>query len=419
MLGACSKQAGSSKGTDEPIKLTFWAGNGIVTADEVTMPESEWFITKSIARFKATHPNVDIELVVIPANDEMIAQFRAATLAKSGPDAAVFMNGPTLLSIKSGLLELTRHITDDDRTKIVGWDTVAEDMDATKAIWGIPFGGQSIVGFAYNRSLIAKAGLDFDNRPPRSIPEFYTALDKIKTAGILPMHMDESYPGLILYNLVLWWVQQTRHAGIFAHNKGLTKYSDDKGFRFMLEEYKKFYQNGWLNQDTATSADEANVFLQGGSAIHYFGNWDIENFRNALGDDFGIMPTPSFLESEHGKDTVVGGVGAALGVSNFSNNPDMAVEFCKHLMSRDELTEYLKVLYGIPARIDISAEDMGRNQDPLFEKMVSWAADIYYWPDNCMDADYQTVFYDLPSQVLVGNMTVDEFIRRMDAVKEE
>jgi maltose-binding protein MalE len=328
------------------------------------------------------------------------------------------MNGPSLLSVKSGLLELTRYITAEERRTIVGWDTVAEDMDAAKAIWGIPFGAQSVPGFAYNRSLIARAGLNFDANPPRSIPDFYAALDQIKNAGILPMHMDESYPGLILYNLILWWVQQARHTGIIAHNNGTARYADDEGFRFMMEEYKKFYQNGWLNRDTATSADGENVFLQGGSAIHYFGAWDIENFRSVLGDDFGIMPTPSFLPSEYGKNTAVGGVGAAIGVSNFSRYPDMAVEFAKHLMSKYELTEYLKVLYGVPARTDITAADLGRDNDPLFQEMVSWAADIYFWPDNCMDSDYQSIFYDLPNQVLVGNMTVDEFIRRMDAVKE-
>ena len=72
----------------------------------------------------------------------------------------------------------------------------------------------------------------------------------------------------------MWWEQLSGLDGILAHTDEQVSFADDEGFKFMMNEYKKFYDNGWLNKDTATSTDNYNVFLQGGSALHtlYFGD---------------------------------------------------------------------------------------------------------------------------------------------------
>ena len=112
------------------------------------------------------------------------------------------------------------------------------------------------------------------------------------TQAFSPCTSDESYPGLLLYCLSMWWEQLSGLDGILAHTDEQVSFADDEGFKFMMNEYKKFYDNGWLNKDTATSTDSYNVFLQGGSALHtlYFG--DYETYHEALGDDFGMLPVP-------------------------------------------------------------------------------------------------------------------------------
>ena len=386
----------------------------MIRPNELKEGQETWYISQAIERFRELHPNVTIEINAYNDNAQLMNDFKAATRAGYGPDIACFVNGPALISLKDGLLPLNDYLDDDLRTKVVGWETCAEGMNADNTIYGMPYLGQSVACFAYNKLLVKQAGLDFEANPPRTIDEFYAALDAIRDAGIQPLHLDESYPGLLLYCLGMWWEQFSGLDGILAHTDEQVSFADDEGFKFMMNEYKKFYDNGWLNKDTATSTDNYNVFLQGGSALHtlYFG--DYETYHEALGDDFGMLPVPTADESLIDTDTAVGGVGAALGVSNFSENPDMAVEFVKFLLSRDEMVSMYTKNTAIPIRTDITAADIGRTDDLYFAQAVEMAGGLYFWPDNCLSADVVNIYCSLPCQVLVGNMSLDELTRAMD-----
>ena len=101
-------------------------------------------------------------------------------------------------------------------------------------------------------------------------------------------------------------------------------------------------------------------------------------------------------------------------MSNFSENPDMAVEFVKFLLSRDEMVSMYTKNTAIPIRTDITAADIGRTDDPYFAQAVEMAGGLYFWPDNCLSADVVNIYCSLPCQVLVGNMSLDELTRAMD-----
>ena len=415
LLGAMAASAGLA---EEKITLSLWSVNQM-SVDDLKKPSEEWYVTKAIERFQVDHPNVEVEVSPYVDNAQVLNDFKAAMLAGYGPDVVVFMSGPSFTDVSDGLVPLNDYLDEDLLENIVGWETTAEGMDASKTIYGIPYAGQSVVCFAYNRSLIAQAGLDFDNNPPRTVEEFYAALDTIRDAGILPIHSDESYPVLLLYNLGMWWEQISGVDGILAHYTEGTSFTEDEGFLTMMEEYKKFYDNGWINEDTATSADEFNVFLQGGSALNPIGVWDLENFSAALGDDLGLLAIPTWDESMVDVDTAVGGIGAALAVSSFSPHKEEAIEFAKFLVSHDEMVEYYKANPSVPARKDITAEDIGLADDPLFARMVGMAGGTYYWPDNCLSPDAANVYYQFPCQVLVGNMTALELAEMLDEAMED
>lgn len=322
---------------EEPITLTLWTCNDMVRGAEMKLPQEEWYITQAIDRFCEQHSNVTIEMTPYNDNAQVMNDFKASMIAGSGPDVVCFMNGPTLISLKDGLASLNDYIDDEMRMDIVGWDTCAEGMNADNTIYGMPYGGQSVACFAYNKSLVKQAGLDFEANAPRTLEDFYAALDVIKEAGIQPMHMDESYPGLLLYSLGMWWEEQSGLSGIIAHTDEGAPFTEDEGFYFMMEEYKKFYENGWLNQDTATSAEGLNVFLQGESAVHTLFFGEADTYEESLGEDFGMLAIPTTKEDMISKETAIGGVGAALAVSNFSKNQDMAAEFIKFLLSKEEI----------------------------------------------------------------------------------
>lgn len=398
----------------EPVTLTLWSCNDMVSVDELQKSQDQWYITAAIERFCDAHPNVTIEIASYNDNAQVMNDFKAATIAGSGPDVVCFMNGPSLISLKDGLLPLNDYIDDELRSKVVGWETCAEGMNDENVIYGMPYGGQSVACLAYNKSLVAQAGLDFENDAPRTVEAFYAAMDAIKEAGILPIHSDESYPIMLLYVLGMWWEELSGLDSILAHTDEGALFAEDEGFLYMLEQYRKFYENGWINEDTATSADQQNVFLSAGCAMYPVFYSDLYAYREVLGDDLGVLAVPTTQEDMVDTKTAVGGVGASLGVSNFSENTDIAVEFIKFLLSRDEMIEYYKASPRVPIRTDITAEDIGVTDDELFQISTEMSAGIYYWPDNCLSTDAGNIYYSLPAQVLVGNMTAMELAEMMD-----
>ena len=85
-----------------------------------------------------------IEINAYNDNAQLMNDFKAATRAGYGPDIACFVNGPALISLKDGLLPLNDYLDDDLRTKVVGWETCAEGMNADNTIYGMPYCGQSV-----------------------------------------------------------------------------------------------------------------------------------------------------------------------------------------------------------------------------------------------------------------------------------
>lgn len=406
--------------TDEPVTLKIWATNVMISTKENKLPEEEWYLTGAMARYKELHPNVEFEVTNYGTDNNTLANdFKAATLAQNGPDVLSPVSGPTMLSFSEGLLPLNDYLDDSYLNNILGWNVCSEDMDETKNIYGIPYSGQNICGFAYNKTLIKNAGLDFENNPPRTLEEFYAALDAIKATGVTPICADEGTdPLLALYDLVLWWEQKTGLQGLVDHTFGDSKYVDDEGFIFFLNEYKKFYENGWVNEDVSTCAESEARFLNGDCALKAFGSGSVLNFREALGDDLGVIAIPSAIPEDVDKNTSVGGVGACLAVSKFSKNQEVAVDFIKFLTSKDEFIKYYSTKGSIPVRSDITAEELNRT-DPLYPFLNEMAKDVYYWPDNCMSQDAANVFYAQLNQVLVGKLAPEELARMLDEAQED
>lgn len=404
--------------SEKEVTLSFWITANLESSSELELPEEDRYLHQAISRFQASHPNVNIEVTNYGDSTTLLNNYKAAVLAGEGPDMIQIFSGPTLLPLMDSFVALNDYLDEDHLNNMVGWETCADNMDVNSTIFAIPCSGQSVVCLAYNKSLVSAAGLDFEANPPRTIEEFYSAMDAIKATGVTPFHCDESWPELVLYDLGLWWTQKTGIDGMLAHNLENVPYAEDEGFLFMLEEYQKFYQNGWINKDTATSADEASIFLQGGSALHPFGLWSLADYREALGDDLGIIPIPSAIEEDVDKLTAVGGCGACMAVPNFSENQDIAVEFLMFLSSKDEMVEFYKQRVAIPLRTDITAEEIGQGDDPLYAKCVQMADSIYYYPDNCISSDAAAVYYKMLCQVLVGNMTPMELALEMDNAQE-
>lgn len=412
--GETASQAETGGETSQPqedVTLTWWVAN-TVTADEQKLPQDEWYITKCIERFEEANPGTHVKFTLQTDGMQTIQDFKAAVVAGNGPDIVEMFSGPNMLSVSEGLLPLNDYITEEDRANIVGWNTVSEDMDDSKAIYAYPYPSQSAVMIGYNKQILSDCGYDLEANPPQTIEELESIFAAVRDKGYLPIHTDEAFPITFYYMFAYGWVQGTGTDGIYAHTKDKTSYLDDEAFMRMLNKYSTWYSEGFFNEDAATSADAINAFLQGECAFYCVGLWDFPTCTETMGDNFNIIPIPSFEKG--GEPGIVGGIGSGLAVANYTQHPDLAVKLVQHITSKEEMKEFYQVAPGIPMRTDVTVEEIGLADDPLYTKAIALRSNIVYWADNVMSAEAASTFSQFASQVLVGNMTAEDLARQMD-----
>ena len=397
----------------EKIKLSFWAGD-IVGPDEQKLSQDQWYIAKAIKRFEQANPDITVEFTVEPDSLQAHQTFKAAAMAKNGPDAAEFWSGMYLFALKDALTVLDGKVPKEDLDNITGWNAVRENFKPDGAILGYPNTGPSVCCFYYNKKLVKAAGLDFDSNPPRTADDFLAALEKIKATGVIPIVSDEgNSPSMIYYVTNYWWCSVTGVDGIQAHNRGETKFADDKGLLQALKFYRTLYEKGYINKDTLSSKDSQNRFLQGKAAMIPDGSWAIDTYQKVLGDDVGAIIPPNMPNATI-KDKTIGGSGGCFSVANYTKYVDQAVKFLSFLDSKPELIEYMKTSSCLPLRKDIAPEEVGWDKDALHKQFYNWSLNTIYWVGNSTNSAAMSQLIKFAPIVLVGKMKPEELLAKMD-----
>lgn len=89
------------------------------------------------------------------------------------PDIFITLSGRYLENFDGLLLPLNDMLSDDLIETVIGWDTVT---DGDGNILGVPAAGCDGTYISYNKELIEKAGLDFENSPPQTMDWSYVKI---------------------------------------------------------------------------------------------------------------------------------------------------------------------------------------------------------------------------------------------------
>jgi raffinose/stachyose/melibiose transport system substrate-binding protein len=403
----------------EPVKLTIWvpARDAYIGPDEQKKAQEEWYISQAFRRFEKANPGVTVELVVQPDAVASHQLFKAAAVAGNAPDVGVLWSGQYLFGIKDAIRPIDDLVPKADLENLVGWETVREDFKPDGKILGYGAYSVTLCFIFYNKELVAKAGLDFEANPPRTLPEFDAALEKIKGSGVLPMVFDESFPWFNLQVAVYWWYQLSGPERIIKDCLAEEKFSEDQGLLKMLEYYHSLWKKGYVNRDAATSTDYWAKFLQGKAAMTAGITQTIPEAIAALGEDkVGVIALPEMdPSSPYATGRVVGGTGGGVVVSNNSKHPELAVKLISFLCSKAETLELLKHQAFVPIRKDITPAEMGFAPGSVQEKMFSYKDKYIYFVDNILTPGVVDEYYKLVPLVLVGKMTPMQFAQALDA----
>ena len=186
-LSACgsgsenSQDQNSTENDGEPVELVLWHPASFVYGDGEQKPE-DTFAGQAIAQYEKEH-NVKITIVSQP-QDNFDNLFKAANIAKNGPDIVWLWPGSMTVDYAPFLLPLNDYLTDDIIDSHFGWELASEGYNSENTIYGIPFTSYIYVMY-YNKALFQEAGLAEDDIP-ETWDEFLEVCETLKQAGITP-----------------------------------------------------------------------------------------------------------------------------------------------------------------------------------------------------------------------------------------
>ena len=408
----------------EQQKLTIWINwrDSFIGPNEQQLPQDQWYISQAIKRFEDANPGVSIELVIQADAYAAHQMFATAAIAGNAPDIGNFWSGGFTFPLKDAITPITDLIPAADKEQILGWNTTTLDFKEGNPILGYPTPDNQMCVIIYNKKIIQEVGLDYEADPPRTMERFYADMEKIKNAGYLPMAADEGgvdgYAYYFFQGPAYWWAQQNGIDPILAEDRGEAKFADDKALIAALNAYHEIYAKGYMNQDTATSTDSWNKFLQGEVGMIVRVNTFIKDAQDALGEEnVGVIIPPEISDTAKIKNGTIGGPGQDLVVSINSKYPETAVKFMSFLNSKAEVLELNKFQTKVPVRTDVTAEDLGLAPGSPGAKINEYAKNYIYWVDNSLSANVINEFNKMLPLVLTGKMTPEELAAQLDKVK--
>lgn len=400
----------------EETVLKVWVAPALVSEEEQKMKQEDWYVSRVAQKFEAENPGVKIEFTVVPDQSAAHQTFKAAASTDSGPDIANLWSGQSIFAMEDVIMDISDYIPAEDKELIQGWETVTVGFEDGGAILGYPVSGNEICGMLYNRQILAEAGLDFDNDPPKTLDEFIEDMGKIKDAGYLPIAAgDDGWNGSYFFGFASLWAQQEGNARVASDSTGETKFADDAAFKESYRFANELYSKGYINEDYLTSPDFNELFLNGEAAMVITGNYMVATASDALGiENLGFCGFPDVSEDALNKDTCIGGPGQCMVVSKQCKNPELAVKFLSFLDNKENHIDLLKGLSKLPLRTDVSLEEVGMADALVYQQIVDLSNRYTFWADNSMVPEVNAEMQKLGGLAITGKMSVDEMADKLD-----
>lgn len=201
----------------------------------------------------------------------------------------------------------------------------------------------------YNKDIIEEAGVDM---PLKNFDEFLNACEKVKDVGYTPLALGttgaQKFWHLTLFNAIL-----AREDREFLRDylvNGKINPADSEEIRLALEDFKKLFTKGYVNEDySALSWDEAgDLLVEGKAAFNVMGDWQKGHLQAK-----GLEPGVDF-----GRQVFPGGQGKLLihfdsfGVAKGAPHPQATEKWIEFLSTTKAETSFCPIKGASPPRKD-------------------------------------------------------------------
>jgi raffinose/stachyose/melibiose transport system substrate-binding protein len=363
--------------------------------------------------YMAEHPNVTIEINV-QENEAFKAALQTNLQAGDVPDIFQSWGGGGLREqVDAGLVQ-------DITSLSAPWIDQLEPgalsmMEVDGKLYGVPW-DLGIVGFWYNKTLFANAGID---APPATWAELLEDVQTLKDAGITPIALGagDKWPAMFWYAYLALRIggADVMQQAAIDHN------FNDPAFLEAGQKLEELigldpFQPGFLAAPWDGPDGQAAVIANSQAAMHLMGHW-APGTQQANGPDLaatgelGWFPFPS-VEGGAGDpdDAFGGGNGYAVG----RDAPPEAVDFLQYLTSVD----VARRLGATGARLPVTVGSEDSITDPNLADVIAGRGKAPYvqlYLDQAYPPEVGAAVNDVIQTLFAGTGTPQDVVDAVNA----
>jgi alpha-1,4-digalacturonate transport system substrate-binding protein len=368
-------------------------------------------------RFEKENPDIKVVLDVVAFKDLHTTLTAQAEVDKA-PDLARETEPQRFYG---KLLDLTPHIKDAKSYSSVYAQALLDVLAGPNQgqLTGIPLDFTSSGPFV-NVSLFKKAGVEIpsDKRDKVSWDEWVAAAKKVKEKTGTP------YAVAIDRSGHRWFSSVLQYGGKFFDANG--KFTiDTPQFRKSAEMLINWHKDGlaplevWAGGGGGYAA-AVDFFVNQQVPLYYAGSWQVSNFNKVVADKFEWKAVPNpCMETCTGMP----GGGFIIAFKN-TKHPKEVARVIDYLADKKVAAEFAVKSPLLPARLDLSKEGLEYAVRPADLKMFLSAVgktspDAFALQNHPLIGAVNVETRDRLSQVIVGEITLDEAIKKIQAKMDD
>ena len=305
-----------------------------------------------ITEFEADHEGAEVELNVVPY-DQMFSNIDAQLSSGDAPDIfRVDYGNLGVYSSQDQLLDLTSYFSDDEVADFVPamWEAVSFDGKP----YGVPH-QTDVSAVLVNLDMLESVGFDTSTLPTTQADawtweEFADVAAELRAS--LPA---DKYP--FVYNWQLggaprWLSWLFQAGGSFLDEDGTTPTIDSAEGEKALDFTKSFFENNWVPPTSSTKATTYadSLFAEQTTAMAFIGSFLVPDMDYFNEFEWASIPMP---RDERGATDLGGN---ALVATKTTDNPELAAEFLKFMVSADAMSAFCAATNELPTRTDLSGD---------------------------------------------------------------
>lgn len=329
-LMGCDREAEEAVGS----RLTVWAHSG--------QPAERRVLQEQVERFNARHPDLTVELTLVPEGDYN-AQVQAAALAGELPDILEF-DGPFLYNYvwQGHLQPVDSLITEAVRRDLL--PSIVAQGSFRGRLYGVGT-FDSGLGLFTRKSLLEQVGMPLPDSPRSawSVAQFNELLARLAAqdddGAVLDLKLN--YRGE--------WYTYAFAPVLYSAGAGLLRTPDFDRATGVLDSDAAVRAlsivQEWITSGKVDTNLDDNAFVSGRVALSWAGHWEFNRYRQAFGDDLVVVPLPDF-----GQGSRSGQGSWQWGVNRQARNREAVEAFLAFLLRPEEILAMTTANGAVPAR---------------------------------------------------------------------